>query len=641
MSKPSVHDDEITGRIFDWALYRRFWPFARPRLAAIATSVVLLLLLAITTMTAPLVIRWAIDHCFEGTRPRPQGDNLLAALNDFLARFAGAAEPAGLDDDGRIRALSRVSLLAIALGIATFAFRYWQLWIANRTGQKIIYDLRRHVFAHVQTRGLRFFDTNPVGRLVTRVTSDIEALAELFTSGVDVVFYDLVMLGLTLGILLAINTELALVSLALVPFVAAWSFFFKREAQQLFREVRARVTRQNSFINESVTGIRVIQLFRNEQRANERFRLWSRELRDSHVKTVKNFSLFYPGIECFSGIGAAVILLVGNGLLNEGALSIGDMFAFWILLQKFFEPLRQISEKYNVLQSAMASGERIVTILDDDQSIPDADPPRPLPPREELGRIRFEKVHFSYDGRQEVLKGIDLDIAPGETIAIVGATGAGKSSIINVLGRFYDIAAGSVKLGGIDIRELPKYELRKSVGIVLQDVFLFADTIRENLRLGDESYDDDRLREACARVYALPFIEGLAGGLDHPVEERGATFSLGEKQLLAFARTLVHDPPVLVLDEATANIDSETEHLIQKALERLMEDRTVIVIAHRLSTIKRADRIIVMHHGEIRESGNHAELLAADGIYRRLYELQYKGQEKAEARRREQRERSG
>ncbi len=640
MSPKSVHDDEISGRIFDWALYRRFLPFARPQLGAIMASVVLLLLLAVTTMTAPLVIRWAIDNCFEGTRPGPEGDNLLADFNRFLGDFSGLAAEVEIDAADRGQALGMVSLLAVALGVLTFVFRYLQLFIANRTGQRIIYDLRRHVFAHVETRSLRFFDTNPVGRLVTRVTSDIEALAELFTSGVDVVFYDLVMLGLTLGILFGINAELALYSLALVPFVGAWSFFFKREAQELFREVRSRVTRQNSFINESVTGMRVIQLFRNEARANDRFRLWSRELRDSHVKTVRNFSLFYPGIEFFSGLGAAVVLLVGNGLLQEGSLSIGDMFAFWILLAKFFEPLRQISEKYNVLQSAMASGERIVTILDNDLRIPDAGNPAPLPSRDELGRIEFDDVRFSYDGEQEVLKGISFKVAPGETIAIVGATGAGKSSIINVLGRFYDISGGSVKLGGVDIRELPKYELRRSVGIVLQEVFLFADTIRENIRLGDESFDDERIREAAARVYALPFIEKLEKGLDHPVEERGATFSLGEKQLLAFARTLAHDPPVLVLDEATANIDTETEHLIQRALERLMENRTVIVIAHRLSTIKRADRIIVMHHGEIRETGTHAQLLAADGIYRRLYELQYKNQEGSEGKSKDRKERT-
>jgi ATP-binding cassette subfamily B multidrug efflux pump len=325
-----------------------------------------------------------------------------------------------------------------------------------------------------------------------------------------------------------------------------------------------------------------------------------------------------------------MVLIVGHRLVGEGVLTIGDMFAFWILLQRFFEPLRQLSEKYNVLQSAMASGERLALLLDTDDEIKSPAEAKKIAELGEIGDIEFKDVHFSYDGETEVLHGISFSAKRGEKIAIVGATGAGKSSLINVLSRFYEISSGSVTLSGVDIRELDKHDLRRSVGVVLQEVFLFADTIRENLRLGDESYSDAVLHDAINRVYATEFLSKLNGGLDFEVEERGATFSLGQKQLLAFARTLVHNPPILVLDEATANIDTETEHLIQLALERLMEKRTVIVIAHRLSTIKKADRIIVMHHGEIHEQGTHEELLSQGGLYRRLYELQYRSQDEIE-----------
>ncbi len=326
-----------------------------------------------------------------------------------------------------------------------------------------------------------------------------------------------------------------------------------------------------------------------------------------------------------------MVLVVGHKLVGEGKLSIGDMFAFWILLQRFFEPLKQLSEKYNVLQSAMASGDRLAQLLDTEDEIATAAKPTALGELGTKGAIEFKDVHFSYDGEVEVLHGISFKVNPGEKIAIVGATGAGKSSLINVLGRFYEISSGSVSLGGVNIRHINKFELRRAIGVVLQDVFLFADSIRENLRLGDESLTDASLLAAIDQVYATEFLSKLKGGLDHEVEERGATFSLGQKQLLAFARTLAHNPPILVLDEATSNIDTETEHLIQKAIERLMEKRTVIVIAHRLSTIKKADRIIVMHHGKIHEQGTHKELLERNGLYRRLYELQYRSQDEREA----------
>lgn len=598
----SVHEEQVVGKIFDWQIYRRLAPFARPYVKNFVLSVIMLVALAATTMAVPFVMKTATD------------DYLVAT---------------GTPMQDRVDGLASCALLLAGIGAATFVLRYGQLWLANITGQRIIFDLRQRVFRHIQSRNLRFFDKNPVGRLVTRVTSDIEAQAELFSSGIDVLFYDIVMIVLILGVLFWINVTLALWTLAIMPIIAIWSFVFKKEAQQLFRNVRAKVTRLNSYINECVTGIRVIQIFRTEKRTNERFREWNDELRDAHLGTVRNFSLFYPGVEVFSSVGTATILIVGHGLHTGGTLSVGDMLAFWYLMHRFFEPLRQISEKYNVLQSAIASSERIFKLLDDDSEIRNAPDARPLALKPGEGSIRFENVSFSYDGETPVLKDVSFDVRRGEKLAIVGATGSGKTSIINVLGRFYDIQGGRVLVGGDDVTTLDKRTLRRSIGIVLQDVFLFADTLRENLRLGDESYTDEDLARACSIVYANRLVDRLADGFDHEVQERGATFSLGEKQLLAFARTLVHDPPILVLDEATANIDSETEHYIQMALDRLMENRTSIVIAHRLSTIKKADRILVLHKGEIREEGTHAELLKKNGLYRRLYELQYKNQEAA------------
>ncbi|MEZ6197817.1 MAG: ABC transporter ATP-binding protein [Planctomycetota bacterium] len=615
----SVHEETVAGRIFDWQVYRRLGPFARPYLLRFAASVFLLFVLAGASLLTPLALKFAFDRILLVRTSEGSPDPGWA--DAAIARFAET-------DAGRLGA---IAILLAAAGIITFAARLAQIWLANDTGQRIVYDLREHVFRHLQERNLRFFDTNPVGRLVTRVTSDVEALAELFTAGIDIICYDLVMIGITLGILFWLDPVLAGLVLLGLPFVGAWSFVFKREAQQLFRAVRGQVTRLNSFINEAVTGIRVIQTFRTEERTKARFFAWNEDLRRAHVATVRNFSLFYPGVEVFSAAGAAVILVAGFYRHESGAITVGTMLAFWFLLHKFFEPLRQISEKYNVLQSAMASAERLLRVLDDDREIPEPAAPAPLDLSGRDWAIEFDRVRFAYDGETEVLRDLSFRVRAGEKIAIVGHTGAGKSSIINLLARFYDVSGGAVRLAGRDIREYRKSELRRSVGVVLQDVFLFADTVRENLRLGEERFDDERLREACRTVLADRFVDALPGGLDHAVRERGASFSAGEKQLLAFARTIAHDPPILVLDEATANVDTQTEVLIQRALDRLMEDRTVIVIAHRLSTIRKADRIIVMHHGELREIGTHAELLAQDGLYRRLYELQYRGQEATRA----------
>ncbi|MEE9392040.1 MAG: ABC transporter ATP-binding protein [Planctomycetota bacterium] len=625
MAKParSVHEEEVTGRIFDAGIYARLLPFARPYFWRFAASVVLLLFLAAAAILVPLALKFTLDRII-----KPD----LSAHDPSAAKpfFDWLYERISTVSQDPSHQLMVVAGILVAAGTITFVCRLSQIWIANLTGQRIIYDVRDRVFQHIQRRNLRFFDQNPVGRLVTRVTSDIEAVAEIFTAGIDIIFYDLMMIGVTLGILFWLSPSLALMTLAGIPFVAAWSFIFKRQAQELFRTVRARVSRLNSYINECITGIRVIQVFGTEARTNAQFESWNRELREAHLKTVKNFSMFYPGVELFSAGAAAVILLFGHKLFIGGDITIGTMLAFWFLLHKFFEPLRQISEKYNVLQSAMASAERITRILDDASEIPEAANPAALDVRKDGPIIEFDHVRFSYDGRTEVLRDLSFVVQPGEKIAIVGHTGAGKTSIINILARFYDVQQGEVRVAGRNVREYSKTELRRAIGIVLQEVFLFADTLRENLRLGDKSISDASLMEACRRVRADRLISGLSGGLDHQVKERGASFSMGEKQLLAFARTLAHDPPILVLDEATANIDTQTEILIQNALEELMADRTVIVIAHRLSTIKKADRIIVMHHGELREVGTHAELLKADGLYRRLYELQYRSQETAD-----------
>lgn len=596
MSAADSKDDDLSGRALSPKLMRRLLAQAKPHRRGFYMSTALLLLLCVLTLVVPKIVGSAID----------------ANISSESAAL--------LSNEERTWGLVSTAAIIIALGVVTFVVRFIQVMLTNRTGQRVIHDLRLGVFGHITRRDIRYFDRNPVGSLVTRVTSDIETLNEFFVSGIDVLLYDFLRIFVIAGILLVIDWRMAIVTLGCIPFVLGWAFYFQRRARKLFRNVRKDVSALNSFLNESLSGARVIRWFRREGTVSRRFFEKDRTLRDAHVATVWNFSWFFPGLEFLPSMGTALLLVVGYHRVTSNAMQLGDLFAFWFYLGIFIEPLRQIADKYNILQAAVAAGERVFRVLDDPSALKIAETPKRI--GNARGAVRFENVVFSYVEGQKVLKGIDLDVPAGARFAVVGPTGSGKSTLISLLCRFYDPDQGRILLDGIDLRELDPYELRRRIGVVLQDVFLFDGSVRENLTLGDPQITDEQVWRAAEAVQADQVIKRL-GGLDGRILERGATLSTGEKQLLAFARTMAYDPALLVLDEATAHIDTETEVALKNAVGRLMVGRTAIVIAHRLSTIQESDRIIVLHHGEIREAGRHDELLANGGIYARLHRLQF------------------
>jgi ATP-binding cassette subfamily B protein len=488
-------------------------------------------------------------------------------------------------------------------------------------------DLRMAVFSHVQRQPLSFYDRNPVGRLVTRSVYDVESLNEVLVSGVDALFHDLFKIALIAGWLLFVNWRLALVTFLVLPPLFWVARRFRAGNRTAFREVRARVAGLNAYLQESVQGIRVIQLFTQEPRAEKGFRGVNAPLQDAHLRTVFNYSYFFPAIEALAAAAVALLWWRGGGMILEGTLTLGEFVQFYVLLDAFFEPVREISEKYNLLQSAMASSERIFKVLDTEPDLVPPERPEPMP-EPARGEVEFDRVTFGYDPDRPVLKEVSFRVRPGEKVAIVGATGAGKTTVISLLNRMYDCGAGAVRVDGVDVRNADPAALRKRVAVVLQDVFLFAGDVEGNVTLGDPAISPEKVVAAATAVHADPFVRRLPQGYRTRVHERGATLSVGQKQLLSFARALARDPAILVLDEATSSVDSATEALVQDAVERMMRGRTAIVVAHRLSTIRSCDRILVLHHGELREQGTHRELLAKGGLYARLYQLQFAAQER-------------
>ncbi len=521
-------------------------------------------------------------------------------------------------------ALQRIALIYLSIIVLGFGINYLQIYLLNKTTQKIIYNMRQEIFTHLQKMSLSYFDKNPVGRLVTRVTNDTETLNEMYTNVLVNLFKDIfIILGIVI-IMFRLNVQLTLVSLAIVPFVIAAAFIFRDYARDAYRMVRIKLAKINSALSENISGMEIVQIFNQEKRKLQEFISINDDYYDASMRQIKIFAVFRPSMDLLYSLALAILIWYGGGRVYSQVLQFGVLYAFINYIQKFFRPINDLSEKYNMLQSAMASSERIFKILDTEIDIKEPKDPVQLPENIE-GKVEFKDVWFAYEDKEWVLKDINFEIKSGETVALVGATGAGKTSIINLISRFYDIQYGKILIDNTNIKEIEKNSLREKIGVVLQDVFLFTGNIGSNISLNVD-LDKSRIKETAQYVNADKFISKLSNKYEHEVKERGSTLSAGQKQLLAFARALAFNPDILVLDEATANIDTETEMLIQDALEKLTAERTTIVIAHRLSTIQHADKILVMHKGKIKERGTHQELLSEKGLYYNLYQLQYKEQ---------------
>lgn len=565
----------------------RLMGYVKPYWHWMTFSLILVLCITGLELLRPILVGWAID------------------------------EFAGNGDFGRIKRLALLYLLVLA---GSFLCNFLQTWILQLTGQSIIYNIRQEVFEHVHKLSLRFFDITPVGKIVTRITNDVEALNEMYTNILVKLFKNSVkIIGLAV-VMLGIDLRLSLYAFALLPVIIGLTILFKTISRANYRSLRTKLTDINTFLSEHISGMKLIQIFAREKEKYEEFEDKSEKLYRTYKREMMVFAVFRPLMYLLSIIAMVIIIYVGGDSVLKGTISIGTLYVFVEYISSFFEPIQEMAEQLGTLQSAMASAEKIFTLLDEEPLIVDPASPREMKKIE--GRIEFEHVWFAYEGENWILKDVSFTIEPGQRVAFVGATGAGKSSILNLIGGYYDIQKGRITIDGVDIKELRTDQLRKAIGQVQQDVFIFTGDIKSNIRLKNEEITDEDIKQAAAYVNAASFIENLKHGYDEKVTERGTTLSAGQRQLLSFARTLAYNPSILVMDEATANIDTETEQIIQDALEKLMKDRTTIMVAHRLSTIQHADKIMVMHKGRIRETGTHQELLNYGGIYKKLYELQ-------------------
>lgn len=601
MAGAQFEDDEILGKAYDGRLMRRLGVFVKPYWHRLLISIALLFGAALAELAPPYLLQRVIDG--------PIATHNLAGVLPLFLVYLGAL-------------------------LVVFACRYGQTYIMQSTGQQVMIDIRMRIFSHIQRMSLAFFDRNPVGRLITRLTNDVDALNEFLSQGLVSLLGDGARLLFIVVAMLLLNWRLALVGLSALPIVGLATYFFQRAMRSAFRAVRQRLARINAYLNEQITGILVTQLFNREELSRIRFDELSRDYLGAQFRSLMAFAVFFPIVSFLSVAATALLLNLGGQVVLGGLATIGMLVAFTQYTDQAFGPIRHMAENYNTLQSAMASSERIFRILDTPEDV--VDPAAPLAlPQPVRGTIAFENVWFSYapqagaaqlpdDSADWVLRGLSFSIPAGQSVAVVGATGAGKTSLISLLARFYDIQRGAITLDGADIRQLRQHELRRHVAAVPQDPVCFSGTIASNIRLHDEAIDDAQVRRAAEIANAAPFIERLPGGYEYTVRERGSNLSVGQRQLLAFARAIAFNPEVLlILDEATSSVDTETEALIQAALERLLKGRTSIVIAHRLSTIRHVDRIIVLHKGQIVEDGSHEELLARHGYYHRLYQLQF------------------
>ncbi|HXI12138.1 MAG TPA: ABC transporter ATP-binding protein [Thermoanaerobaculia bacterium] len=612
MAEVERHEDEGS-KAFDPHLARRLLRYLRPyRLRAIV-SVLLVIVSSALQIAGPAIIAVAIDLFVRPGGLAPQ-KGLSASLGQWLQSHGLAMDPiAG------VNLAASIYVLTLVLG---FAVLYTQMILMNVMGQYVMYDLRKQIFGHLQKLDVQYFDRNPVGRLITRVTTDVDALNEMFTAGFVAIFGDIFVLAGIIAVLFFMDWKMALVLFSITPFIILASVWFRNGARKTYRQVRARIAAINAFLQEHISGMPVVQLFNRQSEEGDKFEGLNARHRDANIDSIYYYAIFYPVIELIQSIGIALIVWYGGGQVLRNALSLGALIAFFQYAQRFYEPISDLSEKYNILQAAMAASERIFKLIDTPVKIEDHGAVELM----DLQRIEFRNVWFAYKESDWVLRDVSFVVDKGERVAIVGHTGAGKTTVTSLLLRFYEVQRGEILINGIDIRQIRIASLRRLFAIVQQDFFLFSGTVGENISLNDASISNEDVVAAASRVQADRFISRLPDGYASTVRERGAGFSVGEKQLLAFARALAFDPPLLILDEATSSIDTETERLIQKAIEILMAGRTAIVIAHRLSTIRSSDSILVFHHGEIRERGSHDELMRTDGLYRKLYEIQYKNQ---------------
>ncbi len=588
----NYHEEEILGKAYDGRLMKRLLIYLKPYSGLVALSVIILLISSLAQLAAPYLTKIAIDKYI----------------------MAG-------DSEG----LFRIMLFLIGTMAFAVTLEYFQRYLMQYIGQRAMYDLRMQIFSHVQHLDLKFFNKNPVGRILTRITSDVQVLNEMFTAGVIEIFGDIFMILGIIAAMLVINWKLALVVFSVLPLLVLTTVIFRKKVRQSFRDVRLTTARLNAFTQENLTGISVVQSFTAEERVFAGYDGINIELKKAHLRTVFYFAVFFPIVEIIGAFSLALIVGYGGGQILGGALTLGALVAFIQYADRFYRPIRDLSEKYNILQAAMASSERIFKLLDTNTGI--ELPSQPAKIEGLKGSIEFRDLSFGYEDNNFVLNDINLDIKAGEKIAVVGATGSGKTTLISLLCRFYEYNRGDILIDGISLKKINEKELRKNIALVLQDVFLFTGDINRNIRLGSEEISLEDVKRAACEIGADRFISRLDKTYEYQLTERGANLSVGQRQLIAFARALAFNPAILILDEATSSVDTETEILIQKALRKLLANRTSIVIAHRLSTIRDVDRIVVMHKSRIREVGAHEELMKAKGIYYRLYQLQYKDQE--------------
>ena len=624
----AIHDEEVLGKAYDARLMKRLLGYLHAYRWQVGVALAAIVLKAGADVLGPYLTKVAVDKYLANR----------TEAHSLLDRFLSPRPLTGI---------AQIALLYVGLLLFSFLLEFAQTYIMQWTGQKVMFDLRSQIFRHLQRLHIAFFDRNPVGRLVTRVTTDVDALNEMFTAGVVSIFEDVFVLAGILVIMLNMNWRLALITFAVLPFIFYATSLFRRAVRESYRRIRVAIARINAYLQEHVTGIVVLQLFNREQRSYEAFQKINRVHMDAYKDAIQAHAIYYPVVEVLSSIAIASVIWFGGGQVVRNLVTLGVLVAFIQYAQRFFRPIQDLSEKYNILQSAMASSERIFKLLDTPAEI--VSPAKPKVPQG-AGRIEFDHVWFAYrtmaqaaaeaaskgeklkaaatsDEYDWVLRDVSFTIDPGETVAFVGHTGAGKTTIISLLLRFYDVQRGVIRIDGVDIRDVDLGELRRRYGVVLQDPFLFTGTVAGNIRLGTRWIEDAMVENAAEQVNVAEFIRSLPAGFDEEVKERGSTLSTGQKQLISFARALAHNPRILILDEATSSVDTETEFRVREALTRMVEGRTSIVIAHRLSTIQRANKIVVMHKGQVREIGSHQQLLAQRGIYWKLYQLQYKDQE--------------